>query len=199
MSSIAALGTIGIVVILFLILAAIIAAIAIFLIVIYNGLVRSRQKVKNAWSQIDVQLQRRFDLIPNLVEAVKGYMKHEESTLTKVTELRTSWEKATTVGEKAKLESELSGALKTIMAVSENYPDLKANENFLSLQNDLKDTENKIAYSRQFYNDTVTMYNTDLEVFPKNFIASMFKFQPEQLFEVTSNEARNNVKVDFNK
>ena len=199
MNSIAALGTIGIVIILFLILAAIIAAVAIFLIVVYNGLVRSRQKVKNAWSQIDVQLQRRFDLIPNLVESVKGYMKHEESTLTKVTELRTSWAGATTVSEKAKLESELSGALKTIMAVSENYPDLKANENFLSLQNDLKDTENKISYSRQFYNDTVTMYNTDLEVFPKNFIASIFKFQPEQLFEVTSSEAKNNVKVDFNK
>jgi LemA protein len=126
-------------------------------------------------------------------------MKHEEATLTKVTELRTSWANATTVEQKVELDNQLSGALKTIMAVSENYPDLKANENFLSLQNDLKDTENKISYSRQFYNDTVTMYNTDLEVFPKNFIASIFKFQPEQLFEVTSSEAKNNVKVDFNK
>jgi LemA protein len=125
-------------------------------------------------------------------------MAHEEATLTKVTELRTAWSNATTVDEKAKLESELSGALKTIMAVSENYPDLKANQNFLSLQNDLKDTENKVSYARQFYNDTVTMYNTSLEVFPKNFVGSMFKFQPEPLFEVSSSEAKNNVKVDFN-
>ena len=199
MNSIAAIGTIGIIAIVVGIILAIVFAIVIFFVVVYNSLVKSRQKVKNAWSQIDVQLQRRFDLIPNLVESVKGYMAHEEATLTKVTELRTSWANAQSIDEKAKLESELSGALKTIMAVSENYPDLKANQNFLSLQNDLKDTENKVSYARQFYNDTVTMYNTSLEVFPKNFVASMFKFQPESLFEVKSEEARNNVKVDFNK
>lgn len=194
------IGSIGLIVgLIFLFVVVVIVAIAIFFVVVYNGLVRARQKVRNAWSQIDVQLQRRFDLIPNLVESVKGYMAHEEGTLTKITELRTSWANAKTVDEKAKLESKLSGALKTIMAVSENYPDLKANQNFLSLQNDLKDTENKISYARQFYNDTVTMYNTSLEVFPKNFVGKMFKFTPESLFEVQSSEAKNNVKIDFNK
>ena len=200
MSSAITIGSIGIIIFLvILFFVAIIGAIAIFFMVVYNSLVKARQKVRNAWSQIDVQLQRRFDLIPNLVESVKGYMAHEEGTLSKITELRTSWANAQTVDEKAKLEGELSGALKTIMAVSENYPDLKANQNFLSLQNDLKDTENKISYARQFYNDTVTMYNTSLEVFPKSFVAKMFKFTPEALFEVQSAEAKNNVKVDFNK
>ena len=177
----------------------IVVLIALFVISTYNGLVKSRQKVKNAWSQIDVQLQRRFDLIPNLVETVKGYMGHESGVLEKVTALRTSWANAKTVEDKANLDSELSGALKTIMAVSENYPDLKANQNFADLQASLKETENKIAYSRQFYNDTVTMYNTKLEVFPSNFVGSMFNFKPESLFEVESGEARKNVKVDFNK
>ena len=176
----------------------IIAVIIIFAISVYNGLVTSRQKVKNAWSQIDVQLQRRFDLIPNLVESVKGYMKHEEGTLTKVTELRTAWANAKTVSEKAEVNEQLSGALKTIMAVSENYPDLKANQNFSELQEELKNTENKISFSRQFYNDTVTMYNTKLEVFPSNIFASMFHFTAEELFKVDSEEARKNVKVDFN-
>ena len=182
-----------------IIILVIVVLIAIFVISTYNGLVRSRQKVKNAWSQIDVQLQRRFDLIPNLVETVKGYMGHEAEVLEKVTSLRTSWANAKTVEDKAKLDTELSGALKTIMAVSENYPDLKANQNFAELQASLKETENKVAYSRQFYNDTVTMYNTKLEVFPSNFVASMFSFKPESLFEVESGEARKNVKVDFNK
>lgn len=176
----------------------IIVVVAIIIIAMYNGLVTSRQKVKNAWSQIDVQLQRRFDLIPNFVETVKGYMQHEKDTLTKVTELRTSWANATTVDEKAELNSQLSGALKTIMAVSENYPDLKANENFKELQEELRNTENKISFSRQFYNDTVTMYNTKLEVFPSNIIANMFAFKPETLFAAESEEARKNVKVDFN-
>ena len=168
-------------------------------IVMYNGLVQSRNKVKNAWSQIDVQLQRRFDLIPNLVEAVKGYMDHEKETLTKVTELRTSWANATTINEKADLDNQLSGALKTIMAVSENYPELKANQNFSELQEELRSTENKISYARQFYNDSVTMYNTKLEVVPTNLIASMFAFKPEELFKTDSEEARQNVKVDFSK
>lgn len=177
----------------------VVLAIILIAVFMYNGLVQSRNKVKNAWSQIDVQLQRRFDLIPNLVEAVKGYMEHEKDTLTKVTELRTSWANATTVNEKAKLDSQLSSALKTIMAVSENYPDLKANQNFSELQEELRSTENKISYARQFYNDSVTMYNTKLEVVPTNIIASMFNFQAEELFKTDSEEARQNVKVDFSK
>ena len=171
----------------------------LFIISLYNKLVTSRQKVKNAWSQIDVQLQRRFDLIPNLVETVKGYMGHEEEVLTKVTELRTSWANAKSVSEKAELDNELSGTLKTIMAVSENYPDLKANQNFSELQEELRSTENKISYSRQFYNDAVTMYNTRLETFPSNLVASVFNFKAETLFEAESAEARKNVKVDFGK
>ena len=177
----------------------IIIVLIIAVISIYNNLVRLRQKVKNSWSQIDVQLQRRFDLIPNLVETVKGYMNHEDSVLTKVAELRTSWANAGTVAEKASLDNQLSGALKTIMAVSENYPDLKANQNFSELQQELQNTENKISFSRQFYNDSVTMYNTKLEVIPSNIIASMFNFKPEELFKVESEEARKNVKVDFGK
>jgi len=175
--------------------------IALFVIVagMYNGLVTARNKVKNAWSQIDVQLQRRFDLIPNLVESVKGYMAHEEGVLTKVTELRTAWAGASTVGKKAELDSELSGALKTIMAVSENYPELKADKNFSELQEELRSTEDKIAYARQFYNDSTTIYNTKLETIPTNIIASMFNFKAEELFEVASEEARQSVKVDFNK
>ena len=176
----------------------IIAVVVFFIIATYNNLVTSRQKVKNAWSQIDVQLQRRFDLIPNFVETVKGYMAHEKDTLTKVTELRTSWANAGTVNEKAELNNQLSGALKTIMAVSENYPDLKANQNFLDLQEELRNTENKISFSRQFYNDSVTIYNTKLEVFPSNLIAGWFKFTAETLFATESEEARKNVKVDFN-
>lgn len=177
----------------------VIAVVVVAVILMYNGLVQSKKKVENAWGQIDIQLQRRFDLIPNLVEAVKGYMQHEEETLTKVTELRTSWANAQTVSEKADLENQLSGALKTIMAVSENYPDLKANQNFNTLQEELRSTENKISYARQFYNDTVTMYNTKLQVIPTNIIAGMFNFQPEELFKTTSEEARQNVKVDFSK
>ena len=176
----------------------IIAVIVIFIISTYNSLVVSRQKVRNAWSQIDVQLQRRFDLIPNFIETVKGYMAHEKDVLTKVTELRTSWANASSINEKAELNNELSSTLKTIMAVSENYPDLKANQNFLDMQEELRNTENKISFSRQFYNDTVTMYNTKLEVFPSNIIAGWFKFTAESLFAAESEEARKNVKVDFN-
>ena len=177
----------------------IILLLVIAVIVMYNNLVRLRQKVKNSWSQIDVQLQRRFDLIPNLIETVKGYMKHEENVLTKVTEIRTSWAKASSVAEKAELDNQLSGALKTIMAVSESYPDLKASQNFSELQQELQNTENKISFSRQFYNDSVTMYNMKLEVVPSNIIASIFNFKPEELFKAESDEARKNVKVDFNK
>ncbi len=170
----------------------------ILVVTTYNNLVRARQKVKNAWSQIDVQLQRRFDLIPNFVETVKGYMTHEKETFEKITSLRTSWANATNISEKAELNNQLSSTLKTIMAVSENYPELKANQNFTELQEELSNTENKISFSRQFYNDTVTMYNTKLEVFPSSLIASIFHFSPEPLFSAESEEARKNVKVDFN-
>ncbi len=175
----------------------IVVIIAIILIVIYNSLVTLRQRVNNAWAQIEVQLQRRFDLIPNLVETVKGYMAHEQDTLTKVTNLRTSWSNATTVEEKANLGNELSNTLKTIMAVAENYPNLKADQSFNQLQNEISETEDKVAYSRQFYNDTVTMYNTKLETFPSNLVAGMFGFKPSTLFNVDNDEARKAVKVDF--
>ncbi len=177
----------------------IIILLVIWIISIYNGLIKSKQKVDNAWSQIDVQLQRRFDLIPNFVETVKGYMTHESETFEKIASLRTSWANSSTVGEKAKLDGELSGALKTIMAVSENYPELKANTNFSELSEELRNTENKISFSRQFYNDSVTMYNTKLELFPSNIVAGMFNFQKRDLFATESDEARKNVKVDFNK
>ena len=177
----------------------IIVVLIVAIVLCYNGLVQSRNKVKNAWSQIDVQLQRRFDLIPNLVETVKGYMAHESDVLEKVTSLRSSWTNAKTVEDKASIDSSLSSTLKTIMALSENYPDLKANTNFMNLQDELSKTEDKLSYSRQFYNDTVTKYNTQLEVFPSNIAAGLFGFNPEALFEVDNAEARKNVKVDFGK
>ena len=182
-----------------IILILVILALIIAFIAIYNGLVSSRAKVDNAWSQIDVQFQRRFDLIPNFVETVKGYAAHESQTLEKIAQLRTAWANAKTVSEKAELDNQLSGALKTIMAVSENYPDLKANQNFSDLSNELKNTENKISFSRQFYNDTVTMYNQKLLMFPSNIIANMFNFTPRDLFKIDNAEARQNVKVDFGK
>lgn len=180
-----------------LIISVIVVLIILFVISTYNSLVRARQKVKNAWSQIDVHLQRRFDLIPNLINTVKGYMKHEEETFTKITELRTSWANSKTVGEKAELDNQLSGTLKTIMAVSENYPELKANTNFSELQAELQNTENKLSFARQFYNDTVTMYNMKISVIPANIVASIFGFKPEEVFKTESEEARKNVKVDF--
>ena len=181
------------------IILAIIVVTIFSIIAMYNGLVQSKIKVDNAWSQIDVQLQRRFDLIPNFVETVKGYMSHEKETFEKIAELRTSWANAESVCDKAKLDGVLSTALKTIMAVSESYPELKANQNFSELSEELRNTENKISFSRQFYNDTVTTYNTKLEVFPSNIIAGMFNFKPRDLFKAESDEARKNVKVDFSK
>lgn len=175
----------------------IIVLLIIWIISIYNGLVTSKQKVDNAWSQIDVQLQRRFDLIPNFVETVKGYMTHEKETFEKIAALRTSWANASSVSEKAELDGQLSSTLKTIMAVSESYPELKANQNFSELSEELRNTENKISFSRQFYNDTVTMYNTKIQVFPSNIIAGMFNFTARDLFKTESDEARKNVKVDF--
>lgn len=181
------------------IILAIVVILVIAIISMYNDLVSRRVKVDNAWSQIDVQLQRRFDLIPNFVETVKGYAAHESETFEKITKLRTSWSNASSVAEKAELDNQLSGALKTIMAVSENYPDLKANQNFSELSEELRNTENKISFSRQFYNDNVTMYNEKLQLFPSNIIANMFNFKPRELFAVENNEARKNVKVDFGK
>ena len=179
------------------IILAVVAVIIIAIIGIYNGLVQARMRVDNAWSQIDVQLQRRFDLIPNFVETVKGYMTHEKETFEKISALRTSWANASSVSEKAQLDGELSSTLKTIMAVSESYPELKANQNFSELSEELRNTENKISFSRQFYNDTVTMYNTKIQVFPSNIIAGMFNFTARDLFKSESDEARKNVKVDF--
>jgi len=179
------------------IILAIVAVIASYIISVYNSLKTIENRVENAWSQIDVQLQRRFDLIPNFVETVKGYMNHESETFTKIAELRTSWANAQNVADKANIDNQLSGALKTIMAVSENYPELKANQNFSNLSEELRNTENKISFSRQFYNDTVTKYNDKIELFPSNLIANMFGFKEKDLFKAESEEARKNVKVDF--
>lgn len=175
----------------------IVVVLIIAIIGMYNSLVQSKIKVDNAWSQIDVQLQRRFDLIPNFVETVKGYMTHEKETFEKISSLRTSWANASSVSEKAELDNQLSSTLKTIMAVSESYPELKANQNFSELSEELRNTENKISFSRQFYNDTVTMYNTKLQVFPSNIIAGTFNFKARDLFKTESDESRRNVKVDF--
>ena len=180
-----------------IIVAIILLLLVIAVIVTYNGLVQAKMKVDNSWSQIDIQLQRRFDLIPNFVEIVKGYMKHESETFENIARLRTAWANTSTVAEKAEIDNQMSTALKTIMAVSESYPELKANQNFSELSEELRNTENKISFSRQFYNDTVTMYNTKIQVFPSNIVAGMFHFKPRELFQVQSDEARKNVKIDF--
>jgi LemA protein len=164
------------------ILLAIPVALFFYLIGIYNTLVRLRNGVKNAWSQIDVQLKRRHDLIPNLVETAKGYMKHERETLEQITQARSRAMGAGSVGEKSQAEGELSGALSKFMLVVENYPDLKANTNFLSVQEELTSTENKIAFSRQGYNDSVYFFNNKIEVFPSNIIANTFNFAKEEFF-----------------
>ena len=172
----------------------IIVLLVLWVISIYNGLISSRQKVDNAWSQIDVQLQRRFDLIPNFVETVKGYMTHESETFEKITALRTSWANSSSVGEKAKLDGELSGALKTIMAVSENYPELKANENFKNLSNQLAKIEEDIANSRKYYNGIVKIYNNKVEMFPSNIFAKIFGYHSKAMFETNTTE-RENIKI----
>ena len=163
----------------------------------YNGLVRLRNQVENAWAQIDVQLKRRHDLIPNLVETVKGYAKHERDTLEKVIQARNMAVNAKNVGERAEAENVLTGALKSLFAVAEAYPDLKANQNFLRLQEELTSTENKISFSRQFYNDAVMTYNVRIEIFPVNFIATMFGFGRRDLFEVKPEAEREAPKVSF--
>ena len=174
---------------------AIVAVVVLFIIYIYNSLIRLRMRVNNAWSQIDVQLKRRFDLIPNLINAVKGYMKHEKGVLEEVTKARTSLMSGS-MKDKAKASNQITDALKSIFAVAENYPQLKANENFKMLQEELSGTESKIAYARQFYNDSVMGYNEAIQVFPKNLFAKLFGFQGREFFEADKKE-KDNVKVDF--
>lgn len=169
----------------------------IWLIGIYNALVRLRNQVKNAWSQIDVQLKRRHDLIPNLIETVKGYMKHERETLEKITEYRSQAMNANTVGEKAKAEGLLGGALGQLQVAFEAYPDLKANQNFLSLQEELTSTENKISYARQSYNDQVMFFNNKIQMFPSNIVAGMFNFNEEEFFELEDPSEKAVPKVEF--
>jgi LemA protein len=165
-------------------------------IILYNSLIALRNQVRNAWAQIDVQLKRRNDLIPNLVESVKGYMKHEKGVLEGITKARTAFLNASTMEDKAKASNVLSSTLKSLFAVAENYPQLKANENFMQLQEELSGTESKIAYARQHYNDIVMLFNTKIEVFPNNLFAGMLQFKAESMFEATAEE-RQNVKVQF--
>jgi LemA protein len=180
-----------------LILLGIIAFGLMYFVGIYNALVRLRNRVKNAWSQIDVQLKRRHDLIPNLVETAKGFMKHERETLETVTDARSRAMGAGSVGEKGKAEGDLTGALSKFMLVVENYPDLKANANFLSLQEELTSTENKIAFSRQGYNDSVLFFNNKIQMFPSNIIANTFNFTQEEFFEIEDAGERAVPKVSF--
>ena len=176
-----------------------IAAVLIFVVVgLYNGLVRSRLHVKEAWADIDVQLKRRFDLIPNLVNTIKGSTNFETSTLEKVIEARAKAMQAGTPAEHGAAENQLTGALKSIFALSESYPDLKSNQNFLSLQSELADTENKIQAARRFYNSNVVEYNTKIQTVPTNIFAKMFSFVEAEFFELGEGEAaRNPVEVKF--
>ncbi len=178
---------------------AIIALVVIWLVVMYNSLVTLRMRVKEAWSDIEVQLKRRYDLIPNLVNTVKGSANFETSTLEKVVEARTKAMGAQTVEEHAGAENMLTGALKSIFALAESYPDLKSNQNFLQLQNELADTENKIQASRRFYNSNVVAYNTKIATVPSNIIAKMFSFVEEKFFELEEGEqaAKQPVEVKF--
>lgn len=162
----------------------------------YNNLVGLRNRVKNSYSQIDVQLKRRNDLIPNLVETVKGYAGHEKGVLEEVTKARTGVMNATSIEETSAADNQLTGALKTLFAVAENYPDLKANSNFQQLQSELSDTEDKISYARQFYNDVVLKYNNACQKFPSNIIAGLFRFKEESFFEAPAEE-RAVPKVEF--
>lgn len=168
-----------------------------WVIAMYNGLVRLRNEVKNAWSQIDVQLKRRHDLIPNLVETVKGYAGHERQTLENITKARSAAIDASTVAEKSQAESILSQALGQLRVVVENYPDLKANQNFMQLQEELTSTENKIGFARQLYNDQVMRLNNQVEMFPSNVIAGIFNFKQEEFFEIEAPQEREVPKVQF--
>lgn len=180
----------------FIIILAVIVLPILFVVLMYNSLVRLRNEVSNSFAQIDVQLKRRNDLIPNLVETVKGYAKHEREVLENVTKARAALLGAKTVADKASASNMLSETLKTLFAVSENYPQLKANENFLQLQEELSGTESKIAYARQHYNDVVMEFNNRIQVFPSNMIAGAFNFTKKDLFEATEAE-RETPKVKF--
>ena len=181
------------------ILLAVVAAVLVWVVYIYNRFVRLTNRTEEAWSDIDVQMKRRYDLIPNLVETVKGYAAHEAGTLQKVTEARTKAMGAQTVAEHAEAENMLTGALKSLFAVSEAYPDLKANTNFIELQRELSDTENKIQAARRFYNGVVQELQNALEMFPSNIIGSMFGFKTREFFQLDEGEevARQPVKVKF--
>ncbi len=175
----------------------ILVALVLYAIFAYNRLITLRNRLKNAWAQIDVQLKRRYDLIPNLVETVKGYAKHERSVFEAVTEARSKAIGAGSVKDQGQAENQLTGALKSLFAVAENYPELKANQNFLMLQEELAGTEGKIAYARQFYNDNVMQYNILREKFPTNIIAGIFSFGPEEMFEIAVPAEREAVRVKF--
>ncbi len=179
-----------------IIIIVIVVLILIWGVTTYNSLVDFRNRVKDAWSQIDVQLKRRFDLIPNLVETVKGYTKHESETLEEVIKARNTYLSASLPEDQLKADGELTNAINKLFALSENYPDLKANQNFQQLQQELQQTEDKIAMSRQFYNDIVMQYNNKIEMVPSNIIASLFKFKQEKFFEAQDSE-KENVKVQF--
>ena len=163
----------------------------------YNGLVSSRNRVKDQWSQIDVQLKKRADLIPNIVETVKGYAKHEKETLEDVVKARNALNTASTVEDEMKANNQITGALNKLFALSEAYPELKANENFMSLQKDLKDIEDKISYARQFYNDSVMTYNNKVQMFPTNIIANIFNFKESKFFEIENEKDKETPKVSF--
>lgn len=179
-----------------IVLIAIVAILVLWLVMTYNKLVQLRARVKNAWAQIDVHLKRRFDLIPNLVSTVKGYAAHESGTLEKVVEARNRFNSATTPTERMEASNELTSMLSKLMLLVEAYPDLKANQNFIQLQNELRTTEDKIAFTRQFYNDTVMKLNAKLETFPTVLVAGMFGFRAEPYFEAEA-EAAQAPKVEF--
>lgn len=179
-----------------MLIAGLLVVAALAVVLVYNGLVTVRNRVDNAWSQIDVQLKRRTDLIPNLVETVKGYMTHERQTLEAVTNARAALVKAGSVADKAQADNMLTQALKTVFAVAESYPDLKANQNFMLLQEELAGTESKIAYARQFYNDSVLGYNNSIQTVPSNIVAGMFGFKAKDFFQIPEGE-RAAVKVSF--
>jgi LemA protein len=180
-----------------IVIVVIIVVLALYVISLYNGLIGLKNKIENAWAQIDVQLKRRYDLIPNLVETVKGYATHERETLDAVITARNvAMTQQGGPHDQAQAENVISGALKSVFALSEAYPDLKANQNFLNLQEELSGTEGRIAYARQFYNDTVVRFNTKIEKFPGNLIAGRLGFKPREYFEVDE-ASRGNVEVDF--
>jgi len=181
----------------FVVLLIIVGAVAVIAIGMYNTLVTLRNRCDNGWSQIDVQLRRRYDLIPNLVETVKGYAKHEREVFEKVTQARAAAAGAQGVKAQAEADNMLTGALKSLFAVAEAYPDLKANQNFLMLQEELAGTESKVAYARQFYNDTVMKFNMRQQVFPSSVIANMFGFKPREYFRIEEEVAKGPVKVQF--